>query len=196
MSKAPKTLLRGAALLGLLLLAAVAWAEAPAAGVLRINDGDTITVRLGGKSELVRLIGVDAPETSFSKSLARKAKQAGRSLLAEAQAGAASRAALEGMVQVGDTVHLLDGRPQSERRDRYGRRLAFVYLADGRLLNLELIAQGWARAYRSFDYRHKRDFLEAEKQARQARRGLWEKGGAYDLERRTGVSPSKANSRP
>lgn len=170
-------MLRGAALLGLLLAAALAWAEAPRVEVLRINDGDTITVRLDGKRELVRLIGVDAPETINSKSLTRKAGHAGRSIEQEARAGAASRAGMLGMVATGDMVRLVDGRPQSPKRDRYGRLLAFVYLADGRLLNQELIAQGWARTYRRFDYRHKGAFSRAEKQARQARRGLWDKGG-------------------
>lgn len=169
--------MRGAVLLGLLLVAALAWAGAQEVEVLRVNDGDTLTVRLEGKMELVRLIGVDAPESSFSKALTRRGQRSGRSPLAEARAGAASRAALEGMVQVGDTVHLLDGRPQSDRRDRYGRLLAFVYLADGRLLNQELIAQGWARAYRRFDYRHKNEFMRAEKEARLARRGLWAQDG-------------------
>ncbi len=177
MSRPSRRWLGLAALLALLLGAALARAEAPWVKVLRINDGDTITVRLEGKLELVRLIGVDAPEMSFSKALTRKALRAERSPLAEARAGSASRAALEEMLSVGDTVRLLDGRPQSPRRDRYGRLLAFVYLSDGRLLNLEMIAQGWARAYRSFDYRHKREFLEAEKQARQAKRGLWAQDG-------------------
>ncbi|MBU2517329.1 MAG: thermonuclease family protein [Proteobacteria bacterium] len=172
-----RALIRSAALLGLLLLAAVAWAGSGGVEVLRVNDGDTITVRLKGKPELVRLIGVDAPETVHSKSLARKAKSSGRSEEQEARAGAASRAALLGLVAVGERVRLVDGRPRSEKRDRYGRLLAFVYLTDGRLLNQELIAQGWARAYRGFGYRHKSDFLRAEEKARQARRGLWAKGG-------------------
>lgn len=174
---APKAALGASILLGLLLAAVLAGAGEPPAQVLRINDGDTLTVRLGGRQELVRLIGVDAPEMSYSKSLARKAQKAGRSPEAEARAGAASRAALLELVAHGEVVRLVDGRPQTPQRDRYGRRLAFVYLADGRLLNRELIAQGWARAYRSFAYRHKSDFLRAEKQARQAKRGLWAQGG-------------------
>lgn len=188
--------MRGAALLSLLLMAALAWAGAATVEVARVNDGDTITVHLGGRPELVRLIGVDAPETVHSKSLARKAKHSGRSATQKAQAGAASRAALLKLVAVGDKVRLVDGRPQTRKRDRYGRLLAFVYLADGKLLNQEMIAQGWAKVYRSFNFRHKSDFLRAESQARLARRGLWAKGGAYDLERRTRVSPSRLNSRP
>lgn len=196
MNRTLKATLCTAALLGLLLNASLAWAGGHGVEVARVNDGDTITVHLGGRPELVRLIGVDAPETVHSKSLARKAKSSGRSATEEAKAGAASREALLKLVAVGDKVRLVDGRPQTRKRDRYGRLLAFVYSADGKLLNQEMIAQGWARAYRSFDYRHKSDFLRAESEARLARRGLWAKGEAYDLERRTRVSPSRLNSRP
>ena len=196
MRRGAKSLLCGAALLGLLLMAVLAWAGAVTVEVARINDGDTITVHLRGKPELVRLIGVDAPETAHSKSLARKAKRSGRSATEEAKAGAASRKAMLKLVAVGDKVRLVDGRPQTRKRDRYGRLLAFVYLDDGRLLNQEMIAQGWAQAYRSFKYRHKSDFLRAQSQARLARRGLWAKGEAYDLERRARVYPFRLKSRP
>lgn len=196
MRRAAKIAFCCVALLGLLLAAALAWAGAVTVEVARVNDGDTITVHLRGKPELVRLIGVDAPETAHSKSLARKAKNARRSATEEAKAGAASREAILKLVGAGDKVRLVDGRPQTRKRDRYGRLLAFVYLADGRLLNQEMIAQGWAKAYRSFNFRHKSDFLRAESQARLARHGLWAKGEAYDLERRTRVSPSRIKSRP
>jgi micrococcal nuclease len=186
----------GAFLLCLLCLALPARAGGFSAEVARVNDGDTLTIHYQGKTELVRFIGVDAPETSHSKSLARKAKNAGRSATQEAQAGAASRRALLKMVAVGDTVSLKDGRPQSHKRDRYGRLLAFVYLADGRMLNQEMIAQGWAKAYRSFNYQHKSAFLDAESEARWERRGLWAPGEAFYLERRTGDTPFRLNSKP
>ncbi len=167
----------GLALVLALFLALPAWAASQRAEVVYINDGDTITVRLEGKEQLVRLIGVDAPETGFSKALARRARRRGRTPEQEAAAGRAARQAAREMVKVGDVVRLVDGRPQSPKRGHYGRLLAFVYLPDGRMLNQELIAGGWARAYGKFSYRHKADFLRAEKQARQQRRGLWAQGG-------------------
>jgi micrococcal nuclease len=180
----------------LLLLAAPAWAGGGWVQVARVNDGDTLTVHLQGKPVLVRLIGVDAPEMAYSKSLYRKAQRAGRSATQEARAGAASREALLKLLAVGDKVRLKDGRPQTDKRDRYGRLLAFVYLADGRLLNQVMIAQGWAQAYRSFAYQHKEAFLEAQSEARRERRGLWAPGQAYYLERNTGSSPLRLNSKP
>ncbi|MCF8032109.1 MAG: thermonuclease family protein [Desulfarculaceae bacterium] len=165
------------ALLLTLALTCAAWAGARQAEVVHVNDGDTITVRIKGRRELVRLIGVDAPESGYSKGLARRAKKRHRTPEQEAEAGKASRQGMLGLVKEGDAVVLVDGRPQSAPRDRYGRLLAFVYLPDGRLLNQELIAQGWARVYQRFEFRHKADFLLAEKEARKAKRGLWAKGG-------------------
>ena len=63
--------------------------------------------------------------------------------------------------------------PADGMLDRYGRTLAYVTLPDGRLLNLEIIRAGWAEAYRGFRYVRKRDFLAAERDARQAQRGMW-----------------------
>ncbi len=158
-------------------LALHAWAGSQKAEVVYVNDGDTITVRLKGKKRLVRLIGVDAPETGHSKALERRAKRHGRTPRQEAEAGRAARAALARLAHKGDTVKLVDGRPQSKLTDRYGRMLAFVYLPGGRMLNQELIAGGWARVYQRFDFRHKAAFVRAEKEARRARRGLWAQGG-------------------
>ncbi|MCB2225274.1 MAG: thermonuclease family protein [Desulfarculaceae bacterium] len=167
------------AALGLVLcLALSAQAGSRTAQVVYINDGDTILVSIKGREELVRLLGVDAPETGHSKGLARRARRHHRTPEQEAAAGQAARQAARALVKVGDMVKLVDGRPLSDYRDRYGRLLAFVYLPDGRMLNQEMIAGGWARVYRRFNYRHKADFRRAEREARKAKRGLWaEKGG-------------------
>ena len=59
----PRTLVSvSAALAGAVLLSAAAWAVETGRCV-RVVDGDTIKVRLGGRVESVRLIGVNTPET-------------------------------------------------------------------------------------------------------------------------------------
>jgi micrococcal nuclease len=60
-----------------------------------------------------------------------------------------------------------------ERHDRYGRTLAYVTLADGRLLNRLLLEEGHAIVYRRFDFRLKNDFLAAEERARGKGAGMW-----------------------
>ena len=57
--------------------------------------------------------------------------------------------------------------------DRFGRTLAYVVLADGRLFNEELVRHGYGRAYTRFPFRHSGRFRAAENEARIARRGLW-----------------------
>jgi len=62
-----------------------------------------------------------------------------------------------------------------QRRDRYGRTLAYVFLEDGTLLNLALIQQGYGFAYLKYPFRadYMRRFRNAEREARTGDRGLW-----------------------
>jgi micrococcal nuclease len=133
-------------------------APAPAAtsGSLRVRqvlDGDTLTVSGVG---IVRLIGVDSPE-----------KQGG---FREAEPFGDDAAAFLKRLVEGKLVRLeYDG----DRKDRYDRTLAYVFLEDGTLVNEAIIRGGWAETYRSFTYRRKPDFQAAEREARAARRGMW-----------------------
>src|SRR5581483_8273039 len=132
-------------------LAAVAPARAvdgapPADGLLRatvthVVDGDTVDVTLRGRRERVRLIGVDAPELHDVPKLHRDAARTRRSATAiQALGRDAARFTTAGLL--GKTVGLeLD----VERRDRYGRLLAYVWLPDGTLFNAELLRTGHAQ---------------------------------------------------
>lgn len=165
----------------LALLLALAMAPAAIAGetwapVLYVNDGDTITVSLNGAKELVRLLGVDAPETGHSRKLARAAGRAGRSQGQEARLGGMARDYLAEFLPRGKRVRL-QSDPGAGARDQHGRLLAYVYLEDGRLLNALLLEQGQARAYGRCQCAWQGRFKELEKQARRERRGLWALGG-------------------
>jgi micrococcal nuclease len=131
-------------------------ADAP---VEHIVDGDTVDILLNGRSERVRLIGVDTPETVDPR---RPVECFGR----EASAFTAALLA-------GQTVGVeLD--PTQGERDRYGRLLAYLWLADGRLVNYELIAQGYAHEY-TYDlpYKYQIVFKDAQRRAREGEVGLW-----------------------
>jgi micrococcal nuclease len=91
-----------------------------------VVDGDTLSVRLdNGRSERVRLIGIDTPER-------------GGCLSARAT-GQASRLADDQRV-------VLRGDATQDTRDRYGRLLAYAWVR-GRDLGYQQIAAGLARVY-------------------------------------------------
>ena len=90
----------------------------------RVVDGDTIIVRIEGKEERVRLIGVDTPETVHPK---KSVEYFGK------EASEFTRKMVEGKKVILEY--------DWQRRDKYGRLLAYVYLEDGTLLNGEIIKQ-------------------------------------------------------
>lgn len=128
----------------------------PNALVSRVVDGDTIDVVLRGRSERVRLIGIDTPESVDPR-------QPVQCFALEASAFAARH--LEGR-----TVEL---EFDVERRDRYGRLLAYVWLGD-ELFNLTLVRRGYAQVY-TFppNVRYVERLLAAQRNARAESAGLW-----------------------
>lgn len=60
-----------------------------------------------------------------------------------------------------------------QRRDRYDRLLAYVFLQDGTFLNAEIIKQGYGFAYTRFPFKYLEEFRRYEREARENRRGLW-----------------------
>jgi len=62
-----------------------------------------------------------------------------------------------------------------QRKDKYNRVLAYIYLEDGTFLNLEIIKQGYGFAYTKYPFKYSEQFRQAEKEAREQGRGLWKK---------------------
>lgn len=130
--------------------------EPPAAGtytVARVYDGDSLALDNGAK---VRLTGIDAPDKKYDMHYADQARSRAKDLLE------------------GKSVRLL---PAKDPLDSYKRTLAYLYLernGSETLVNAELARLGLAYA---FPYepntRHAAEILEAQKDAQQARRGLW-----------------------
>lgn len=132
--------------------------SAETARVLRVVDGDTILVEIDGRQERVRYIGVDTPETVAQDSPIE---------CFGPEASAANKELVEGK-----SVRL--ERDISER-DQYGRLLRYVYAGDI-FVNAELIRRGFATTV-TFppDVREAERLRRLERDARQARRGLWGK---------------------
>ena len=61
----------------------------------------------------------------------------------------------------------------SKPRDKYGRLLCYIKLDDGRILNEELITQGFAYADTRFKHSYYAKYIELEETARKGKKGLW-----------------------
>jgi micrococcal nuclease len=133
--------------------------EVPAAAsavVVRAVDGDTVEVRIGEGVEDVRYIGVDTPET---------VKPGAPVECFGPRASAFNRALVEGR-----RVRLVFG---AERRDTYGRLLAYVYLGR-RFVNAALVRRGLARTLTIPPNDRFAPLLRRlERRAARAGRGLW-----------------------
>lgn len=128
--------------------------ESDFALVTRVIDGDTIELADGRK---VRYVGINTPETVDPRRVVECFGQ---------EASAFNQSLVEGKrvrleKDVSDT-------------DRYGRLLRFVYLEEGVLVNALLVEEGYAyaSAYPP-DITKKVFFAEAQKSARENKRGLW-----------------------
>ncbi len=130
------------AILAVMLIAAAPVDRTPAT-VVKVVDGDTIDVLVAGQTvpARVRLIGIDAPESSVNRRAYKQAERTGRDLAVILEMGKRSAAELAAFLKPGDPVTL---EFDVERCDRYGRTLAYVYTADGTMVNLWLLKKGLA----------------------------------------------------
>ena len=124
--------------------------------VLRAVDGDTIEVRLGGETEDVRYIGIDTPETVKPGT--------------PVQCFGPQAHRFNARLVTHRRVRLVFG---VERRDVYGRLLAYVHLGD-RFVNAELARRGFARTLTiPPNDRFAGRFKRLQDAAARAGRGLW-----------------------
>ena len=113
--------------------------------VVRIADGDTVTILVGGDQVRIRLFGIDAPERGQDYS--RRSREALAELVFEKEV----------RIVVRDT-------------DRFGRTVGDIYVGNS-LVNEKMVKDGWAWNYAR--YSHSKHFAELEREAREANRGLW-----------------------
>lgn len=126
--------------------------------VVRVADGDTLSIRKNEQTVKLRLIGLDTPESVDP----RKPMQC-----FGIEASNRAKEALTGK-QV-----MLQTDPSQDTFDRYGRLLAYVWV-DGRLFQFDQIAQGFGYEYTYSDpYRYQSEFRAAEQYARNHELGLW-----------------------
>lgn len=132
-----------------------------AATVEKVVDGDTLRLADG---RLIRLIGINTPEMARKGSpeepFANRAKLAVKSLLEDSVS--------EGVA----TVRL---QYDAERKDRYGRTLAHVYLQDGRNLQANLLSNGLAaQIVVPPNLDHRKCYREAELEGKTSHDSVWD----------------------
>lgn len=133
--------------------------------VTHVVDGDTIDVRAKRRKIRVRLIGIDTPEVFGGSECG----------------GPEASGAMKGLAE-GRRVKLATD-PSQDRRDRYGRLLAYAHRIGGPSLQVAILQAGWAKVYvyNNNPFRKVGRFREAERQARDAGRGAWGLcGAAFD----------------
>lgn len=114
------------------------------AKVIKISDGDTITVLSGKEQTKVRLYGIDAPEKK--QDYGQRSKQFLASLIA------------------GQVVEV-----EPKGKDRYKRTLSIIHYK-GQDINAQMVIDGYAWAY----VKYSRIYVDQEKTARENKRGLWQ----------------------
>jgi len=124
-----------------------------------VIDGDTIRISQGDITETIRLIGIDAPETSGSP--------AGTECY-----GDVATEVLAALVANQSVMILSD--PTQNDRDIYDRLLAYVRLLDGRDVGEILLQRGYAKEYTfRVPYQKQTLYQEVERQARNEGQGMW-----------------------
>jgi endonuclease YncB( thermonuclease family) len=124
-------------------------------GKPRVVDGDTVNIR----ANQIRLEGIDAPET----------EQVCTGVKGDIwQCGRTATLYLSSLVE-GEDVSC-----EKSGEDQYGRTLATCVLSDGTNLNAKMVRDGFALAFIRYSTR----YLKDEREAKNAKRGLW--AGKFD----------------
>lgn len=133
------------------------------AEIVRVVDGDTFVAKLDNEEAewTVRMLGINTPETvdprkpveCFGKEASNRLKE---------------------LLPAGSRI-LLVADPAADERDKYGRLLRNVFLADGTDVNAAMVLDGYAYAYLSFplNQERKNELYNLEKEAEFLEKGLW-----------------------
>ncbi len=139
---------------------------------IRIVDGDTIVVNLDGKKEKIRLIGIDTPESKSNSKAFKDSQRSGDDIEVIVAHGKAASNFVKSLLKKGDILGL---EYDAQRRDKYGRLLAYVYLPDGGMLNEKIIKSGYASQMTiPPNNKYQEKFSNAYNHARVNKLGLWE----------------------
>ena len=157
------------------------------ATLVRVVDGDTISVSINGKNETVRVIGIDTPEVVDPRKTV------------ECFGAEASRYA-KLYFEDTDKKLWLESDPTQGDRDKYQRLLRYIFTDDGSVdYGKVIIALGYASEYTySTPYKYQQVYKQVEKEAREAKKGLWVDNACegYTTQKKTTGSTSTTQQQP
>jgi micrococcal nuclease len=123
-----------------------------------INDGDTVSALVDGRFEKIRLIGIDAPE------------------IGQAPWGEIAKRRLREMIDSSSREVSIECGV--ERRDKYGRLLAYLRTRSGRMVNREMLREGYAVIFTvPPNVKYVEKFVASERYARERKLGIWSGSG-------------------
>lgn len=138
--------------------------------VAYVADGDTVKLADG---TLVRLIGIDTPEYHESEKLIRQARRAKKDIASIKKMGALAKSFTQEIL-LNKKVRL---EFDIEKRDKYNRLLAYIFLEDGTFINAKIIEAGYAKIMTiPPNVKYADMFKELQEEARTEKRGLWQEG--------------------
>ena len=129
--------------------------------VVKVIDGDTVDINVPDENDAttrIRLLGIDTPETKNPYTDVMYFGPQASKFTAD-------------MVLNQQVAVIMD--KTSKPRDKYHRLLCFVRLADGKILNEELISEGFAYADTRFPHSFLEKYTQLEETAKKEKKGLW-----------------------
>lgn len=122
-------------------------------------DGDTLKVTMNGEVKTVRFLAIDTPESVHPEK--------------EVEAFGKEASDYTCKLVTNAKKLYLEYDKNSDKEDKYGRQLAFVY-ADDLMVQKELIKVGYAKvAYLYADYTYTKELQTLEKKAKDDKKGIW-----------------------
>lgn len=140
----------------------------------KVEDGDTLIVSFRGRSERLRLIGVDTPEIYNEGKRKRDARRLGMSEAEVVRKGRRASQFVKDLITEHDENRPVRLELGVEERDKYGRLLGYIWFEDGTMLNKEIIRAGYGPAMViPPNSKYYRRFKQLEREAKAKKRGIW-----------------------
>ena len=109
------------------------------ARIMRVINGDTLTILYQGKWEEIKLLGLDMPETTMTDRVYERALKNSTTPAEIINRGLSGREFVKKYLQYGSQIWI---EFDVQKRDHFSRLLGYVYLTDGRMLNEIILRAG------------------------------------------------------